>query len=153
MNYTVRKAAPDDFPFISALFSEMLNAIHGTDKARGYMPGALDPFFTGSGSHILVAEVDKKIIAFLSIEEHREGDVDFIYLDDFSVTGQYRGRGVGTHLLKLSEAHARAQGFPYIVLHAELTNTRAIHLYERHGFRRDEVSGSRVRMIKPLNSV
>ena len=47
-----------------------------------------------------------KIIAFLSIEVHHE-DEECIYLDDLSVTVQYRNNGIGTKLIQNAEAYAK----------------------------------------------
>jgi len=150
MTYTLRKAVPTDRARIEALFVEMLQAIHHREDVKGYPAGYLDRFFSGGEDWICVAQVGDAVAAFLSIEVHRE-DTSYLYLDDFSVGGPYRGRGIGTALLKRAEEYARSLAIPHLVLHVEATNTGAQRLYRRMGFTEDQPEGSRVRMGKKLD--
>ena len=147
MAYTLRKARAEDKKRIEALFIEMLKSIYHTDEVRGYEPGYLDKFFSGSEDWICVAE-DGDVAAFLSIEAYREPD--YLYLDDLSVTEACRGRGIGTSLIRSAENYAKDGGFSRIVFHVEQANRDAHRLYVRLGYRDDAVQGSRIRMIKSI---
>lgn len=149
MTYTLRKAVPTDRARIEALFVEMLQAIHRREDVKGYPAGYLDRFFSGGEDWICVAQVGDAVAAFLSMEVHRE-DIPYLYLDDFSVGGPYRGRGIGTALLHRAEEYATSLGIPHLILHVEASNTGARRLYRRMGFMDDRREGSRVRMEKAL---
>ena len=53
---------------------------------------------------ICVAEYENDVVAFLSIEVHR--DEDYIYLDDLSVAEGCRNKGIGTKLIHAAEKYA-----------------------------------------------
>ncbi|MHA1520778.1 MAG: GNAT family N-acetyltransferase [Promethearchaeota archaeon] len=59
---------------------------------------------------------------------------DEIYIGVIAVSKLYRGKGIGTQLLKAVEDYAREKGFKFITLEVINTNPRAHALYERFGF-------------------
>ena len=152
MKLIYRKAEALDAPRIAELFMEMLRTIYNTDDVQGYEDGYLDKFFsTDQEDLIYVAEADGKVVAYLSVEVHRrEG---YIYLDDLSVTGAYRGQGIGTKLIKMAEEYAGQVGIIPVVFHVEKSNIRAHQLYKRLGYQDNEDQGSRMRMAKELRKV
>ena len=105
MSWTLGKAEEKDSNRINELFIEMLRTIYNTDQVNGYSDGDLDRFFDGRDEWISIAINDDKIIAFLSMEVHHD-DEEYIYLDDLSVTKQYRNNGIGTKLISNAEAYA-----------------------------------------------
>lgn len=149
MKWHFEKAEAGDFRRINELFTEMLQTIYCTDRVEAYADGALDRFFDGKEDWICTAIEDDKIIAFLSIEVHRE-DPDFLYLDDLSVTGRCRNRGIGTALIQRAEQYANELGISAIRLHVEKANEAATRLYERLGFSLREDQGNRILMEKNL---
>lgn len=148
MDYTIRRADASDAGRIQALFIQMLQTIYARDDVQGYESGYLDKFFYTNDNLIYVAESEGMVIAFLSIEEHLEEDVPFIYLDDFSVADGYRSHGIGTELLCLAEQYAMEHDFRTIFLHVEASNVRALKLYENLGYRKYEVTERRIKMRK-----
>ena len=56
------------------------------------------------------------------------------FLYHIMIDEQHRGRGLGTAALALAEAHARGCGCTTLELNVFGWNTRAIDLYERHGY-------------------
>lgn len=149
MEWTLRKALPDDGPLIEALFIEMLQTIYQRPDVKGYGPGYLDKFFLGRGDWICVAESMGKVVAFLSIEEHR-GPEEYIYLDDLSVSKAYRGHGIGTDLIKAAGQYAKDRNISCLVLHIERSNFSAYRLYKRLGFEKVGEEEHRFKMIKRL---
>lgn len=149
METRLRRAVPADRERIGELFLEMLRSIYHTGEVQGYGEHDLDRFFDGGEDWICLAEEEGAVTAYLSIEVHREGR-DFLYLDDLSVTGQSRGRGLGTRLIGRAEDYARELRIPVLVLHVEKENTGARRLYERLGFVPFGEDGTRQRMIKRL---
>ena len=97
MKFEYRKAELSDSKRIAELFIEMLRTIYNTNDVDGYENGYLDKFFSESEDLIYVAELDKEVVAFLSIEVYK--DDGYVYLDDLSVTEKYRDKGIGTKLI------------------------------------------------------
>ena len=149
MDYTFRKAVKQDSKRINRLFIEMMQTIRGTKQANGYPDGYLDKFFDNRDEWIAVAVDKNNIIAFLSIEVHHE-DKEYIYLDDLSVTNEYRNKGIGTKLIKISEEYAKEINIPAICFHVEKTNTNALKLYQRLGYNVYQDQKTRYLMIKHL---
>ena len=150
MDYVLRKAKATDTTRIAELFVEMQKAIYHTDHVESYETGYLDKFFSGKEDWICVAEHEHHVVAFLSIEVHR--DEDLIYLDDFSVAKKYRKKGIGTKLIHAAETYAEEIGVAKIALHIEKTNTDAYRFYSRLGYREEVEEGNRIRMNKSIQS-
>lgn len=148
MNYSLRKATADDFPAINALFCEMMYSIYGKTDAS-YVEETMQRYFSDGEDWICVAESEGKIIAFLSMEAHREEE-PFVYFDDLSVSAALRGQGIGSALMDEGEKYARSLGFPAVVLHVETSNINARRLYERRGFSLHHMTGTRRCMHKQL---
>ena len=149
MEYILRKATAEDAGRINDLFIEMLQTIFEDENIEGYKEGDLDYYFSGSEVWICVAEAAGEIVGFLSIEVHREEE-NFLYYDDFSVSRNYRGMGIGTALMAEAEKYCRTLGFNTIVLHVEKSNSSARRLYERSGFEILRDDGHRLCLIKHL---
>ena len=147
MNYSTRIAVPEDERKIRELFIEMLQTIYHTEDVQGYEPGCLDRYWVSGEERIFVAE-DEDVVAYLSVEVHHEPDMDYIYLDDLSVTKAYRNLGIGSALIREAEIYARKIGIRDIVFHVEKSNTSAFRLYERLGYKVFRDDGSRYLMNK-----
>ena len=149
MDHVLRKATATDAVRIEELFVEMLKAIYHTDDVEGYESGYLDKFFSDEEDWICVAEYKNDVVAFLSIEVHR--DVDYIYLDDLSVAAGCRNNGIGTNLIHAAEKYAEQIGIPKIVFHVDKENEGAYRLYSRLGYSEIADEGSRIRMSKEVH--
>ena len=150
MMYKTRKATPADEKIICELFTEMLRTINHTEDVSGYKEGELDRFWNGNESLIFVAE-HREVVAFLSVEVHREQN-NYIYLDDFSVTEEYRNKGIGSKLLYAAESYAKEINIQDVLLHVEKTNEPARRLYERFGYIVSRDDGNRYLLKKSLLS-
>ena len=148
MDYVLRKAKPADTNKIEELFAEMLKSIYHTDDVEAYETGYLEKFFLDKEDWICVAEYENDVVAFLSIEVHR--DEDYIYLDDLSVAEECRNKGIGTTLIHTAEKYAEEVGITKIVFHVEKANEDAYRLYSRLGYSEDVDEGSRIRMHKSV---
>ena len=149
MGWTLGKAEKKDSDRINELFIEMLQTIYHTDQVNGYGEGDLDRFFDGRDEWVSIAIDEGKIVAFLSIEVHHE-DEEYVYLDDLSVTEQYRNQGIGTTLIRNAEKYAKDINIHEICFHVEKSNTAAFRLYQRLGYEIYEDQGSRYLMIKHI---
>ncbi len=149
MKATIRLAQRSDKERIEELFIEMLRSIYGKEEVKGYEADYLLRFFSGGEDRIYVAEEKDRVIAYLSVEVHREGPT-FLYLDDFCVEAGHRGKGIGTELLSCADDYAKELNILHIVLHVESSNTAARRLYERRGYELLDEEGSRLKMIRHL---
>ena len=147
MEYTIRKANKNDINRICELFIEMLKTIYNTDDVKGYEDGDLDHYFEENENVIFLAESKDEVIGFLSVEVHRE-DRDYLYLDDFSVSTNCRGNGIGNALLKEAEKYGKSLSIPACLLHVEKSNERAFKFYERNGYSVFEDQGNRLLLLK-----
>ena len=132
MNYRIRTAVPADEARIRELSLEMLRTIYRTDDVKGYGEGDLDRFRRETRDRIYVAE-DGHVVAFLSVEVHHD-PVNHVYLNDFSVTADYRNKGIGSALIRAAETYAGQIGSRAVILHVEKSNTSAMRFYERSGY-------------------
>ncbi len=150
LTYLIRQAVAADEKRICELYVEMLQTIYCKEEVEGYKTGELDKFWAGDENRIFVAE-DENVIGFLSVEVYHENE-DYIYLNDFAVTEDYRNKGIGSALLKTAEAYAREINTPKICLHVEKTNLSAMRFYEKAGYAVYRDDGHRFLMNKELSS-
>ena len=109
-------------------------------------------FGSGSADRCIVAEDDGTIVgaAWTRIMD------DYGHVDDdtpslaISVFSEYRGKGIGTKLLKTLISQMKEQGYTKVSLSVQKEN-RAVHLYERAGFRTIGENSSEYIMIYDLN--
>ena len=147
MGYRIRKAISDDGQRIRELFIEMLQTIYHTEEVEGYESGYLDRYWTNGEDELFVAE-DNEVVAYLAVEVHREDEMDYVYLDDLSVTEKYRSQGIGSSLIHEAEAYSQEIGIQHILFHVEKSNTEAFRLYERLGYKIFRDDGNRYMMKK-----
>lgn len=79
----------------------------------------------------IVAEKDGKIVGHLVIVPTEDMNVDltiFIHQD-------YQNRGLGQEMMKLIIDYCKKAGFKGIMLVTERSNSRAIHVYRKMGFK------------------
>lgn len=60
---------------------------------------------------------------------------DSLFLNALCVDGQFRGKGIGTRLISLTQQKARENGFNALSLMVLADNTDAQRLYTRYGFK------------------
>ncbi|MFE6078742.1 GNAT family N-acetyltransferase [Paenibacillus sp. NPDC057886] len=85
------------------------------------------------------------------VKETRPGEY---YLDTLSVSEAYQGQGIGKALMAAFEQQGKELGHSQVSLIVERDNGRALMLYERQGYIKDEViviSGHEYNhMVKPI---
>ncbi len=85
---------------------------------------------------LLVAVIDgleglnREVIGFFSANIV----LDELQIDNISIAGNWRGRGLGTTLLMAGLREAYRKGARFATLEVRSANTKARSLYERHGF-------------------
>ena len=147
MKYTIRKADRNDEKRIGELFIEMLHTIYNTKDVKGYEDGDLDHYFDDNENVIFLAESDNEVIGFISVEVHRE-EREYIYIDDFSVSENYRRNGIGNTLLSEAEKYGISKNVSGCCLHVEKSNERAFKFYEKNGYAVFDDQGNRLLLAK-----
>lgn len=62
--------------------------------------------------------------------------VDEVHLLNITVAPEFQGQGWARTMLDALALWTRGQGLQWLWLEARVSNTRALHVYERYGFRR-----------------
>lgn len=105
------------------------------------------------GDGFIVAEIDDIAVGFVAcdtnwisiFERRRVGEIHELF-----VLPEFRGRGIGSTLLKKAIEHSRRRGRNRAELWAGRTNYRARKFYQSHGFREAGEWGKWVRMVRTL---
>lgn len=121
-------ALEPDFPFRPDLHIHGLNLLLNTT-------GALALVATPATSH--------EPIAMITLQPHIStgfGIVDGI-VEDFVVSGKYRGQGIGSQLLERLEATAKVSGYTRLRLYADRENTTALEFYQRKQWNLGRMTG------------
>ena len=139
----IRKSIKEDIPYIKELFIQMVKTVNSrmeregiepyTDLEKGFEKGYLDSFYIDDNNVIFVAEDSGKVIGFISINNHNEHG--YIYLDDYCVSEEYRGRGIGTKLMAIAFEFAKNKQIDKILIHVYNANKESIELYKNKGFK------------------
>ncbi len=89
---------------------------------------------------ILIATEDEKIVGFALVQQQKTPPCsyikpyDFAYLADLVIHPDFRGRGIGTHLIDAVKQWALDRLLEYVELSVIAENIGAIELYNRSGF-------------------
>ena len=85
-----------------------------------------------NGTKFFIAEIYGKISGYIGINTV----LDEGYITNIAVFPEYRKMGIGTALLAHTEEFAKNIGLSFITLEVRESNTAAISLYEKHGFKK-----------------
>ena len=97
------------------------------------------------GDAILVAEHDRQLVGWATLERGRAEYTRHTAEIGLGVIAKSRGVGIGTALLTCALEWAAARGLEKVTLHVRASNLRAIRLYEDLGFAQE---GRRIRQVK-----
>lgn len=125
---SIRSARPADLPYSIDLENACFDTYQLKKRQLQYLMQSRSSVF-------LVAEEAGKLIGqgIALIRQHRKGSTGRIY--SLAVSPSSRGRGVGQRLLRCLIDALGARGVTRIYLEVERSNTSAIRLYEKNGFR------------------
>ena len=136
----VRQATVDDLDLIVPLFDsyrQFYRQPSDTEQARRFL---LDRF-RHNQSVIFLAFAGDAAIGFTQLyPSFSSGAMSPIFiLNDLFVVPEARKRGAGSALIDAAAEHGRRVGAVRLVLSTEVTNTTAQSLYEKIGWKRDDV--------------
>ena len=129
MPITIRQYEPHDFA-----------ALYKLDQACfppgiAYSKTMLRYFLSQEGAECLVAIDGPKIVGFLLSEENPP----LAHIVTLDVAESHRRHGVGSELLRESEAHLGFRDVKTVLLETATTNEAGIAFWERHGYRKEAV--------------
>ena len=126
---TIRQYEPHDFA-----------ALYKLDQACfppgiAYSKTMLRYFLAQDGAECLAAADGGKIVGFILSEENPP----LAHIVTLDVAESHRRHGVGTALLRESEANLKFRGVRTVLLETATTNEAGIAFWERHGYRKEAV--------------
>lgn len=132
MNYTVRKAAEDDFSRIHQLNHEFAHFIHTPEK---FMISVQEMIDQQEHFSIFVAESeDKEIVGFATTFFAWYSWIGkSLYLDDIYIKESYRGLGLGSKMMDAVFDLAKKEKCKKIRWQVSNWNKKAIEFYKKKG--------------------
>jgi len=141
-----RSATRDDLPRVNEL-REQVSLLHAAARPDMFKPGFpkevadfLCNMFDADNKHILVAEMDGRIVAFACLAEmevagtvYRPGR-RFLEIDEFGVDEALHRQGIGRSFFTGIRQFAKGKGFDRIELNMWEFNENALKFYEAIGF-------------------
>ncbi len=129
MPVTIRQYEPHDFA-----------ALYKLDQACfppgiAYSKTMLRYFLSQEGAECLVAIDGAKTVAFLL----SEANPPLAHIVTLDVAESHRRHGVGSELVRESEAHLAYREVRTVLLETATTNETGIAFWERHGYRKEAV--------------
>jgi ribosomal-protein-alanine N-acetyltransferase len=115
-------------------------ALHKLDQTCfppgiAYSKTMLRYFLAQPAAECLVAVDGAKIVGFMLSEENPP----LAHIITLDVAESHRRHGVGTELLRESEAHLAFRGVRTVLLETATTNDAGVAFWERHGYRKEAV--------------
>ena len=156
-DYLIRPMREEEYPLLTDFLYEAIFVPEGEEAPprsileRPMLRASIEGFGTSEHDKALVAEVDGKIVGAVwsrIAQDYGHVDEDTPSLD-ISLYADYRGRGIGTALLKGMVQLLKECGDKRVSLSAQKAN-KAVRLYEREGFTVLEDKGEEIIMVKEL---
>ena len=135
---TVRDARADDAAAIAVIYNQGIADRIATLETEERTPEERVAWLAARGPRhpVLVAERDRMVVGCGSLNPFNPRKA-YDYVADFSVYVEraWRGKGVGSALLRALIARAQQLGYHKMVLSAFPWNALGMALYQKHGFR------------------
>ena len=129
-SFTVRLAQAGDARSMAELFAAVAGDRTGSATEPPVDIDERAAQFARTAAGLVVAEADGQVVGMLHVEASRHGFGEIGML----VHRDWRGRGVGSALVREAISRARGQGLHKLSLEVFAHNTAAIALYRRCGF-------------------
>lgn len=151
MKVKIREYQPSDKTGVKKCINELKNYESLFDE--DYLTGrkAVEALFKNllrsrktKDGQIFVAEVNDKVVGFISLEIENKNDelivgkVNSVYISDLVVLSKYRRRGIGKKLLQKADEYAKKKNISFIKLIVFSDNKEAKRFYKKAGFRNYE---------------
>jgi len=154
----VRRGGAQDIRFLRDMLH---HAYYWKERRPDAGPGPVQLYvkaFGRPGDTVVIALVDGFPVGAAWYRLFKAAKPGYGFVDEktpelaIAVVPNARGKGVGSALLHALLERARAAGHETVSLSVDKKNTRAIHVYEEHGFSRAAESDDSLTMVCRLGS-
>jgi len=128
--FEMRPATPEDARAMAELFAAVAEERDGIAAEPPVDVGARTAQFAASADATLVAVAGDNVVGNIHVEASRFGFGEL----GMNVAREWRGRGVGSALLRAAIERAREQGLHKLSLEVWPHNEAALALYRKFGF-------------------
>lgn len=136
MTITVERYTPDDLPALTAVWNEVVSEGVAFPQLEELTPETAGEFFAAQ-DFTAVAKDGGEVLGLYILHPNNVGRCGHQANASYAVASAARGRRIGEALVRHSLATAAELGYRLLIFNAVVaSNTRAIALYERLGFRR-----------------
>lgn len=136
MAITVERYTPDDLPALTAVWNEVVREGVAFPQLEELTPETAGEFFAAQ-DFTAVAKDGGEVLGLYILHPNNVGRCGHQANASYAVASAARGRRIGEALVRHSLATAAELGYRLLIFNAVVaSNTRAIALYERLGFRR-----------------
>ena len=136
MAITVERYTPDALPALTAVWNEVVREGVAFPQLEELTPETAGEFFA-SQDFTAVAKDGGEVLGLYILHPNNVGRCGHQANASYAVASAARGRRIGEALVRHSLAAAAELGYRLLIFNAVVaSNTRAIALYERLGFRR-----------------
>ena len=139
MEYTIRKMTVPEYPLLSDLLYEAIFIIKPPPRdiiASPELQIYIERFGTSKDDFALVAEIERKIVGAVWVRIMN----DYGHIDDetpslaISLHKEYRGKGLGTNMMKEMLSLLKTHGYKRVSLSVQKANYAA-EMYRKIGFK------------------
>jgi putative acetyltransferase len=135
----IRKIQPEDDPHIAKIIRTVMPEFGASGQGFAIHDKEVDNMYAAysrEGCAYYVAEVDGKIVGGGGVAPLEGGDTATCELKKMYFLAEARGQGLGAKVLQACLASAKALGYKVCYLETFNTMTRAMKVYEQHGFKK-----------------
>lgn len=127
----IRDITDDDFEILTELIKEL-----GYPSNKSNISERLYKIKFNKDYKTLVAEVDSKVVGFIGLCKlyAYEYDGEYVRIISLVVNEKYRGKGIGTELLKSGEKWAISEGAIAIALNTGIKREKAHEFYNSNDY-------------------
>ena len=139
-SFLLRSAQPSDAPAVAALVTQL-----GYPTAPAEMRGRLERLLAHPEHSMVVAEAEGEVVGLVAAQLGYALEFDGVYcrINGLVVDAQWRGRGLGTLLMRHLESWCKERGAQSLLLTSGNHRREAHRFYETLGF-----SATGLRFIK-----
>jgi ribosomal protein S18 acetylase RimI-like enzyme len=136
MDFKIRPARKDDLTTCAKIVMEEFNK-QGEEFTPQTSFGRVEYLFGRAKDYCFVLELGGDIIGLIFCEKFVYAKGDYIWIGEFAINEEYRGKGFGVQALKFIEEFSRKNGINVLGLMTNIKE-RAVELYIRNGFKKTD---------------